>query len=302
MTTSEVSAREYSAIFGPMFSHVYNSVAFAEFNSAKADSIRYLSIVDNKPRCGIIFGERQGRLISGFSAPFGGFDFVKKLTTEALIEAVGSLTGFLKGMEATIILPPEFFDASPNAMLRYAFICAGWRDDALVNNHFDLTRGPYESIIHGSANNRLHKSEKSGAIFESVSLERAYKVIAENRKMRGYPLAMSLDEVIATAPLTKTRGYVVSLDGADIASALINDVSDDISQIVYWGDNGLHAEAQGMRLLAARLYELYRKEGRRCLDIGPSGTWGEISPMLSSFKELVGASTTLKHRFTLSQS
>lgn len=77
MTTSEVSAREYSAIFGPMFSHVYNSVAFAEFNSAKADAIRYLSIVDNKPRCGIIFGERQGRLISGFSAPFGGFDFVK---------------------------------------------------------------------------------------------------------------------------------------------------------------------------------------------------------------------------------
>ena len=76
MTTSEVSAREYSAIFGPMFSHVYNSVAFAEFNSAKADAIRYLSIVDNKPRCGIIFGERQGRLISGFSAPFGGFDFV----------------------------------------------------------------------------------------------------------------------------------------------------------------------------------------------------------------------------------
>ena len=133
MTTSEVSAREYSAIFGPMFSHVYNSVAFAELNSAKADAIRYLSIVDNKPRCGIIFGERQGRLISGFSAPFGGFDFVKKLTTEALIEAVGSLTGFLKGMEATIILPPEFFDASHNAMLRYAFICAGWRDEALVN-------------------------------------------------------------------------------------------------------------------------------------------------------------------------
>ena len=74
MTTSEVSAREYSAIFGPMFSHVYNSVAFAELNSAKADAIRYLSIVDNKPRCGIIFGERQGRLISGFSAPFGGFE------------------------------------------------------------------------------------------------------------------------------------------------------------------------------------------------------------------------------------
>lgn len=302
MTAEEVTYDVYEATFGPTLSHAYNSVAFAELNSAKADTIRYLSIGDNKPRCGIIFGEREGKLISGFSAPFGGFDFVKRLTTDIMMEAARALTGFLKGVSASIVLPPEFFDSSHNAMARYALVSAGWQDETLVNNHFDLTRGPYESVIDKAARKRLRKSENSGASFEPVGLDRAYAVIAENRRMRGYPLAMSLDEVLSTSPITLTRGYAVSYNGADVAAAIVNDISAEVSQIVYWGDNGLSQEVLGMKLLASKLYEHYRAEGRRYLDIGPSGTWGELSPMLSFFKEHVGASTTLKHRLSLQQS
>ena len=72
MTITEMTATEYETLFSS--GHVYNSVSFAMLNATKAESVRYLAVGDHKHRFGIILGERGGRLMSPFSAPFGGFD------------------------------------------------------------------------------------------------------------------------------------------------------------------------------------------------------------------------------------
>ena len=72
MTITEMTATEYETLFSS--GHVYNSVSFAMLNAAKAEAVRCLAIGDHKHRFGIILGERGGRLMSPFSAPFGGFD------------------------------------------------------------------------------------------------------------------------------------------------------------------------------------------------------------------------------------
>ena len=52
---------------------MFNSVAFTELNRGKCDDIHYLVFADSRVRVGIVLGERGGRLLSPFSAPFGGF-------------------------------------------------------------------------------------------------------------------------------------------------------------------------------------------------------------------------------------
>ena len=76
MELSRVSAKEYKNSFEVVF-HVFNTVEFSELNSDKCESLHYLLFKDKKVRLGIVLGERENMLLSPFSAPFGGFTFVK---------------------------------------------------------------------------------------------------------------------------------------------------------------------------------------------------------------------------------
>ena len=88
MTVREVTAEEYSAM-AFTHPHVYNSVEFARLNAHKTDGLRYLTFTRNgEPKAGIILGERAGRLLSPFSAPFGGFSTAGQLRLETVEQAV----------------------------------------------------------------------------------------------------------------------------------------------------------------------------------------------------------------------
>ena len=50
---------------------------------------------------------------------------------------------------------------------------------------------------------------------------KAYEIIKENRESRGYPLNMSLGQVMATIKLVKHDMFMVECGGKQIAAALI---------------------------------------------------------------------------------
>ena len=114
MELSRVSAKEYKNSFDVVF-HVFNTVEFSELNSDKCESLHYLLFIDKKVRLGIVLGERENMLLSPFSAPFGGFTFVKSNTrleylekAVKLLEDYASKTGFL----IKISLPPSIYAPS----------------------------------------------------------------------------------------------------------------------------------------------------------------------------------------------
>ena len=74
MQIKDISSTEFDSFFEPSF--VYNTASFARLNASKVIKVHYLAIGEDgrRPRLGAIFGERDGRLLSPFSAPFGGFE------------------------------------------------------------------------------------------------------------------------------------------------------------------------------------------------------------------------------------
>lgn len=317
-------------------SHLYNRVAFAELNRAKADEVRYLAIGE---RLGVILGVKprpedgedkkprsedgeERALYTPFSASFGGLvraglmatenleptDVSEPLTDREVDQAVAALAeyGRKQGMKIIVTLPPaiyalEFVQAQEVAMERHGRLM--YSD---INHYFPLSllTDP-EAPLHRTPRLNYRTSLERDYHFERMgrdeaSIARAYDVIKANREARGYPLRMSLETVKATAPLADALFGVLSLDGEDIAAVQLHRVTDDILQVVYWGnDPRVGGNARPMVRLAVEVYTWCRDLGVRVLDIGPSSSHGVPSPGLCSFKQSVGCISMPKKTYVL---
>lgn len=295
MKIFEVSAADYSRAF-PHPAVVYNSVAFTELNAAKVNRVRRIIIAgdNDAPVLGLTIGESDGdgAMRAPFSAPFACFDSNREHGSSVMLEAAGLLRSEYIGLRLT--LPPEFYAGTKQFL---SLMASGASLEYLDwNYHLDLSR-PIIDGFSSAARNKLRQAERSGLRLEKCTIERAYEIIRINRSNRGYYLAMTLDQVIATADKGgPVRGdFFVLTDGnTDAAAAIVFHVAAGIAQVIYWGDIPYEGCRQPMNLLAARLAEHYAGRGLRILDIGPSGSDGIPSPGLSDFKDSIGCIVTAK--------
>lgn len=306
MKITELSCKEFADVYRP--NHIFNSTAFAELNREKAESIRYLSFVDSHHRLGIILGERDGILRSPFSAPFGGFITNSPIGLIRMEEAVDLLCAYANGlnMRLAITLQPLVYDESQlskwvNVMMRKLKV-----NHVDLNYHIDLNCiSDYERMLDRSARNHLHQAQKKNLCLKHLDstrfqdVARVYDVIQRNHKERGFPLRMTLEQVWQTVSnVVKADFFVLEHEGTDVAAAQVFHVTDDAAQIVYWGDIREYSALRPMNFLAFSLYNIYRNEGLRILDIGPSTENGVPNYGLCEFKENIGCSTSLKFSFT----
>ncbi len=305
MTVSELSAKEYSALF-PHRPHLFNSVEFAELNRHKCASVHFLAFSDSKFRGGLIAGERDGALMNPFSAPFGGFDFNREPSAAKMIEIVESLKEWLHGRRCTITLPPAFYAPGSTEKSAYAFQRTHWRQESLINHHLTVVNpAEYTSSLDSKSRNKLKRGLDCCHSFAKLDtrshadIERAYRIIAVNRARKGYSLRMSLDDVVATAPVVQAEFFILSIDGIDVASAQIYNPAPGIVQVIYWGDTGEASECHPMNLLAYHILKHYSGTGIKVIDVGPSGDFDTLNPGLADFKESIGCTPTLKFRYTI---
>lgn len=104
---------------------------------------------------------------------------------------------------------------------------------------------------------------------------------------------MSLDEVMKTVAVIPADFMMLTLDGVDVAAAMIYYVTDKIVQVVYWGDRPGYSISRPMNMLAEKVVTHYSHIGK-IIDIGPASSLGEPSLGLCDFKESIGCETTLK--------
>ena len=110
---------------------------------------------------------------------------------------------------------------------------------------------------------------------------------------------MSLESVLQTAGVVAAEFFVMSLDGADVAVAMVYPVAEEISQVIYWGDAPGYADCRAMNYFTYKVFEHYFKKGLKILDIGPSSVEGVPNYGLCSFKENLGCTISLRHVFQL---
>ena len=307
MKITELSSEEYDRLYKPQ--HVFNSVRFAELNREKADDIRYLSFDDTKHRFGMVLGRRGDRLLSPFSAPFGGFTTNGTQHLACMEEAVQLLIDYAKerGLKLCITLQPLVYDETQ--LSKWVGVMARKMrvEHVDLNYHVDLTRIPrYEDFIDRSARKNLHHALKENFRLTKLNsgcreqVARAYDIIRRNREERGFPLRMTLEQVWQTVSnVVRADFFVLEHDGNDVAAAQVFHVAEGVAQVVYWGDIREFSALRPMNRLTYSLFLHYHDEGLHILDIGPSTENGIPNYGLCDFKENIGCSVTLKYCFTL---
>lgn len=304
MTIHEVDFKEYVARIKPDL--IYNRAFFNSLNEYKVNAVRYFLFCDKKIRFGLCVGEENGNLFCPFSAPFSSFSVIKKSwTIEQLEEAVSCLDEQAeceKWKSLRFILPPPIYDtklvsAMENILFRKGY-CVKFLD---LNYQFNLKKilhESYEKLLLTNGRKNLAIGLKSNLRIKhcekTEEKEQAYRIIAVNRKAKGYPLRMTWDQVKNTIEIVDHDFFVVYHEEIPIASAQIFYVTEDIASVIYWGDIPGYTQMKPINYLAYQLIQYYMKRGLLYLDVGPSTEHGMPNYGLCNFKDSLGCDVSVK--------
>lgn len=299
MDVKQLSAQEYAAIFVRPLSP-YTTADFCALNSHKVAEMRHLVFFapgSKKALAGIIVGRRDGEEMwrSPFSAPFGGIDSVRPLRLEEVKAVYKALLEYCAG-RLSVTLPPAFYAPSLTAHQIYAMKELGGAMSVWLNHSY-ATAGlaDYESALGDTARKHFRRASRENYSFDpEASLDEAYSVIRRNRLERGYPLAMSLDELRQTSALIPQHYLVLRLDGVAVAAAICYRLSASIMQIIYWGHISDCPGQYPMSALAHEVFAFALSQGYDMVDIGPSTSPEAPNESLADFKESLGAVPSLK--------
>ncbi len=304
MVVEELSAEQYAAVIKQPL-HVFNTVAFNLINRTKVSSLHFLLFIDTKPRLGIITGIAENELRTPFSAPFGGFSYVKEEVNLVQIEAAvhrlitWAIAKDLKGVK--IGLPPTMYSPSfiskiinvlyrigfvlDNINLNYAFKLSNYDDDYAQN----LRKNARKNLKNALANDLQFR------VCQKIDEQNmAYNIIANNRKSKGYPLRMTWEQVEETKRIVKADFFLVYHHKRPIAAAIVFHVSATIVQVIYWGDLPDYSHLRPMNFLAYKLFGYYKEQKLHFVDIGPSTENSQPNYGLCDFKESIGCDVQTK--------
>lgn len=308
MTLEEVTSDQFDSIF-PQPYHIFACGKFNQLNAARAEQVLYLVFRDTRPRLGLMAGVRKGELISPFSAPFGGFVFLDAdVKLQALEEAVDELVkwAIARHLRALRITPPPpIYQESFLAKVHNVFFRKQFSQQTLeLNYHFELAKfsEKYQELIWRNARKNLNQALANGLTFtrcESIEEKSlAYDVIRINRTVRGVPLRLSWQQVMETTAIIPADFFLVhTATRQPIAAAIVFRVAPGIGQIVYWGDNPEYSALKTMNYLSFKVFEHYKREGFRYLDIGYSTVDSVPNYGLCEFKESLGCDIQPKMTF-----
>ncbi len=306
MEIHEVDAIAYAEAFSKP-SQFFNSAAFNAVNHYKCDKVFYLLFKDTKIRLGIIFGLRNNKLNSPFSAPFGGFEYSSEdIRLQQIDDAIQALINWAKNnqFEGIKIVSPSFF--YNNNFLNKIYNCLYRADfekaNVELNYQFPTSKidENYQNTIWYNAKKNLKRSLQSGLKFAKLDSSEgkiAYDVIAQNRASRGFPLRMTWEQVAETMQVIIIDYFVVQKENTAVGAAVIFQVAPDIVQVVYWGDLPEYSECKTMNFLSYNIFNYYKEQGIKIIDIGPSTENSIPNYGLCEFKESIGCDIAIKTEF-----
>ncbi len=299
MKLIELTPTEYGEIFNRI-SMPYGTVDFSLLNAGKVDRVEFLGLQDDKGkiRLGAIFGIEGDKVLCPFSAPFGEISASGTQKIETVAKFIALIMEHCAGRYLRLTFPPDVYGNQTVLKAAAAPMLARYYAFADINYHYDLKNfTEFTSHLDANARNHYNQACRVGFDFECCGLERAYDVIVRNRREKGYPLRMTLGQLIETSKLIAVDSFVMSLDGKDVAAAIVYRLNDRIAQVIYWGHLGEFSRNRPMNLLAYDVFEYYAALNFNIVDIGPSSEQGVADIGLCSFKESLGCQISFKRTF-----
>ena len=302
-----VTADEYREMV-PDRAVFFNEPDFTELNKDKADEVYYLVFLrEQSPRFGLAAGRVGTELRAPFSAPYS---FPVAINGESKLEAIDSALAVLEayclaqGMERIrFIFPPLFYDEH----LLSGWVSAFYRNryDVLnldVNYALDLKKlnvdeETYGSLITQKGRKGLRRAEKSGLEIVRCETEadyaEAYEIIRIGHAAKGFPVKLSLQQLMDTLRLVDHDAFIVRKDGVGIVAEVLYRINDRIVQGIYTGTHPDYMNCNGMNLLTYHTIRYYGDLGYAILDKAISTEDSIPNYGLCNFKESVGCTRSL---------
>jgi len=305
MQIIESNYTEYKTIFSKPF-HVFNTADFNDLNKGNCSEVKYFLFKDSKFRMGFIGGLRDGYLVSPFSAPFGGFSFLKQEVQISAIElAVNLLEQYvldnsLKGIK--VALPPLIYNETFLSKLINVFYRSNYK---IANLDLDFylnlkIMNNYDEHLWYNAKKNMKISLRQEFKFvkcEIDQIEEVYEVIKQNRESKGKPLNMTLENLVDTSKIIKTDFFQATHNDECIASAIVYHATDSIMYVPLWGDKPGFGLMKPMNFITHKIFEYYYNAGKQYVHIGISTEDSQPNYGLCEFKESLGCVITPKFTF-----
>lgn len=294
------TSKEYFSTF-PNARTVFGSEEFIALNAGRASHLCFAIGYDDKeqPRLGMVAGMRDGEWHCPFSAPFGEIAYRKPQALEHIYDFIVEAARALAPQPLNLTLPPDIYD--PGMGPKVAGVVANLAPERLrmeYNYHYPLEFFPeFRKRLDPAFRNHFNHALGEGFELEKTDdIDLTYNIIRTNREHRGYPLAMSLEQVRATLGIVKADLFVLHHPNGDAASALIYHTAPGIRQVIYWGDAPGYEKARPMNILPYLVLKYYAENQPdvRILDIGPASTDGIPNTGLCRYKEAFGCLCGLK--------
>ncbi len=307
MDIIEVKKEEYIKFVLKPFSK-FETADFAELNKHKIDEVKYFIFDNGKKRFAFICGIKDGILKAPFSSTYGIFsEITENNKIEYYHEAVEALISYSKtnGIKSIYIGTPAISYA-PSIITKFhnALINKGFQIESYDINFEYFTKNfdeNYLSQIARNARKNYNTALRNELKFEKTDdIKSVYEIIKINRNFRGFPLHMSLEDVVNTAEIIPSDYFIVTdKEGKGLASALIHHLTDNIVRVVYWGNTPESEEFRPINFLSYNIFKYYKEKKISLIDIGTSTVDGKPNSGLCDFKDSIGCSCSPKINWIL---
>lgn len=274
---------------------VYDSAEFALTVSAEYGTEYILATDEDGNTIGMVWGKDDtGTWASPFSAPYA-LCSMSRADIPVSLQALCAIARYVD-TEAhgkwRMVLPPEFYAPAPIHYAVEAFEALG-HELFCDRNYAHPTHAQMSSV----ARRNLRKAEHHGSftLVADADAGAVYDLIAEHHRQLGYNMAMTRNQVLATARAIPMDFFMVTDGEVPAAAAYYQHTAPHIVQMINWGDT---AEARPLRVTnwmdhAISLH--YAKLGISTIDLGPGTHHGIANEGLERFKTSLGCTISLKH-------
>lgn len=284
--------------------HVFNSNSF---QSLKTGKNIFMTLTDHGlTKARICFNISNGIAISGYKSTFGSIDFIDEIQESEISLFLNAVIINLRQLGLTEVLVRHwplayrYGETVHNVLLNIGFRAIATE----INQHLSITQQDFKDRIRNNERKKLSQSYREGFHFDRLSAEslpEVYSLVKDTRMRKGFPVSMSLDELLIVFNKMPENYHLFGVFDQNllIAASVSIRISDKVFYNFYHADHIEYRARSPLVMLNDGIYNYCRSEGIEILDLGISSVNEDINEGLFTFKENLGCTVSDKNTYEL---
>jgi hypothetical protein len=305
----EVSEQEYYCLFSSC-QNPFLSQPFYLINKDKVEQVKFLINDDPKPSMGIILGVSDNKLLSPYSAPFGGIHFShSNIYIDKIEEFAESLKSYFNSNSHSFFkctFPPTIYGKSFNHKMVNAMARNGFKlETPELTGYVDLDDFNFRFAQKNSReyyNQALRNKLVFKQVLDNDNQQNIVSLIKENRERSNRKLRMGLEDFKQIETIWNVNYFgVFNTENEMVAGAIFYLFPEN--KLVFtaiWGDSIVGRGLRAMDFLSFESWSHFKKNEFKYIDLGISTEDDAVPNVgLLRFKETHEATTELRFTLTL---